>query len=170
MQTEGAVRTPGRTGNLLGWLPSPLEEVTSLVSKGAASIHNSQEQEKKKMQKKERETVECNMQLNQSEIQTTCVSNLLFFKIYFKGEEHGSKPHANFTWNLFPSYVFSEYIPEVNWQRLLRFITNLYKKEHSSLFMARQCHVQGAVRKEAEIGTCVSCCWQNRRRVTTWKD
>lgn len=60
MQTEGAVRTPGSTGNLLGWLPSPLDEVTSLVSKGAASIHNSQEQEKKK-DAEERERA-CRMQ------------------------------------------------------------------------------------------------------------
>lgn len=47
MQTEEAVRAPVRTGNPLGWLLSPLDEVTSLVSKGAASIHISQEQEKK---------------------------------------------------------------------------------------------------------------------------
>lgn len=47
MQAEGAVRAPGRAGNLLGWL---LDEVTSLASTGAASIHISQEQGKKKTQ------------------------------------------------------------------------------------------------------------------------
>lgn len=55
MQTEGAVRAHGRTGNLLDWLPSPLDEENSLVSNGVASIHISQEQGEKKKRDDEEE-------------------------------------------------------------------------------------------------------------------
>lgn len=43
VQTEGAVGAPGRTENLVGWLLFALDEVPSLVFKGAASIHVNQE-------------------------------------------------------------------------------------------------------------------------------
>jgi len=99
MQTEGAVRAQGGTGNLWGWLLAPLNELTSLVSKGAASIHISglpHSQGQEKGYRREREAAECNMKINHSEIQNTYVSNQLFFKMYFKGEERGSKLHARF--------------------------------------------------------------------------
>lgn len=151
MQTEGAVRAHGRTGNLLDWLPSPLDEENSLVSNGVASIHISQEQgEKKKGWRRKRGTAECNKQINQSEIQYTCVSNLLVFKIYFKGEVGGSKPHASLKWNLFHIYIFSKYLYETNWQRCWDLLQTSIKMSHSYWFMVRLCHVQGAVSKEAE--------------------
>lgn len=72
MQTEGAVRAPGRAGNLLGWL---LGEVTSLVSTGAASIHISQEQGKKKTTStEERERLQSATLMNWLQTQNSYVS------------------------------------------------------------------------------------------------
>lgn len=92
MQAEGAVRAPGGAGNLLGLL---LDEVTSLASTGAASIHISQEQGEKtnNQYRRERETEEFNTDKLVGDAKPFC---FWFLKIHFKSEEHNSKPYASF--------------------------------------------------------------------------
>lgn len=91
MQAEGAVRAPGRAGNLLGWL---LDEVNSLVSTGTSSIHISQEQGKKKTTNaEEREKL-----WNATDKLVGGAKHFCFWfsKVNFKSEEHKNKPYASF--------------------------------------------------------------------------